>query len=95
MAISRRTFLGTTLAASATGVLGTVPRMKAEATASDLLVLENDQVSISLDRRTGCVESLVAIQQNWKLRGADAAACARSRPSLPLFDGAECWSSCD
>ena len=70
MAISRRTFLGTSLAASASGVLQGARKIEAEASAPDLLVLENDQISISLNRQTGCVESLVAIQQDWKLRGA-------------------------
>ena len=70
MAISRRTFLGISLAASASGVLEGARKIEAEASAPDLLVLENDQVAISLNRRTGCVESLFAKQQDWKLRGA-------------------------
>lgn len=65
MPISRREFLGTALAASASGLVAS-----AATPATGSLVLQNDQLLVAIDRQTGCVEKLESKDGAWRMRGA-------------------------
>ncbi len=68
MTISRRKFLGTALTAGASGLI--VNAATASAATPDLLVLENDHLTVAIDRKTGCVAKLESKDQAWKMQGA-------------------------
>ncbi len=70
MNLSRRKFLGTALTASASGLIVNATTASAAATTPDLLVLENDRLTVAIDRETGCVAKLESKDQAWKMQGA-------------------------
>ena len=69
MPISRRGFLGTALAASASGLVTGAAAPAATPTAAGRLVLENEHLLVVIDRETGCVENLESKDGAWKMRG--------------------------
>jgi hypothetical protein len=70
MTLSRRKFLGSALAAGASGLMANAAAASTAAGSPDLLVLENDHVLVAIDRETGCVDRLESKDQAWKMRGA-------------------------
>ena len=69
MALSRRKFLGAALTAGASGFI--VDGAASSAAASpDLLVLESDQIQLTISRETGCIAKLESKDHAWQLDGA-------------------------
>ena len=69
MSTSRREFLGSALAASASGLVANAARPAAATAAAGRLVLENEGLLVVIDRETGCVEKLESKDGAWKMRG--------------------------
>jgi hypothetical protein len=69
MPISRREFLGTTLAASASGLVAGATTPAAAQTAGGRIVLQNDNLQVAIDRETGCVERIESKDGAWRMRG--------------------------
>ena len=69
MTISRRKFLGTALTAGASGLVARAASPGVAAAAPDLLILEDDSLSISINRENGCVNKLESKDQAWQLQG--------------------------
>lgn len=70
MSILRRKFLGSALTASAAaGVLLHAGEEPAVAETPNLLAIENDDLAIAIDRRTGCLDRLESKDGSWKLKG--------------------------
>lgn len=69
MAVTRRKFIGTSMVAGAAGLI-TQATPSYAAPAPELLVLESEQLRISIDRNTGCVQEIVSVDEAWKLQGA-------------------------
>lgn len=66
MPLSRRRFLGTAIAASATGL---IRRSAAAPAASGPIVLENANLLVALDGETGCLTRLESKDGAWKMQG--------------------------
>src|SRR6185437_10042392 len=69
MAVTRRKFIGASMVAGATGLITHASPSDA-APIPDLLVLESEQLRISIDRNTGCVRELASKDRKWTLQGA-------------------------
>jgi hypothetical protein len=69
MAVTRRKFIGTSMVACAAGLISQASPSSA-ARAADLLVLESEQLRVTIDRNTGCVQEIVSMDKAWKLQGA-------------------------
>ncbi len=70
MPLSRRKFLGTALTAGASGLIVNAATPSATAAPPDFLVLENDRLTVAIDRETGCIARLESKDQAWKMQGA-------------------------
>jgi len=70
MPLSRRKFLGTALTAGASGLIVNAATASATAAPPDFLVLENDRLTVAIDRETGCIARLESKDQAWKMQGA-------------------------
>ncbi|MFP5208976.1 MAG: DUF6259 domain-containing protein [Acidobacteriota bacterium] len=69
MPSSRREFLGSALAASASGLVANAATPAAAQVAAGRLVLQNEHLLVVVDRETGCVEKLESKDGAWKMRG--------------------------
>ncbi len=70
MTLSRRKFLGTALTAGASGLMVNAATASAAISTPDLLVLENEYLTVAIDRETGCIAKLESKDQAWKMQGA-------------------------
>ena len=70
ISFSRRKFLGTSLTAGAAGLLGNIASPSSADTSPDMVILQNDQIRVSILSESGCVQELATKDGAWKLQGA-------------------------